>query len=88
MHCGDLDLALSADHLVELGEALLALVALELTSRPLIQPLFNYLHRLCIVLWQPHLLPHLLRQVRSLYRLEVEEAVALVLENCRVPTVR
>jgi len=72
---------------VQFGQPLLALVALELAPSPLVQSLLYDAHRLLVVLWQPNLLPHLTRQVSSLYGLEVQVAVAFVLKDCSVPTV-
>ncbi len=85
MHVADPQLALTNDHLVQLSQALLALVPLEL--RPELQVLVNQLEGLSVVLGETDLLPELVRQVRPLNSLQIEVAVALVLEHCRVTRV-
>jgi len=85
VHVADPQLALSDDHLVQLGQALLALVPLEL--RPELQVLVDQLQGLAVVLGETDFLPELVWQVRTLNGLHIEVAVALVLEDSRVTRV-
>ena len=55
---------------------------------PELEVLIDDLQCLLVVLGQFDLLPELVRQVRPLNGLHVEVAVALVLENSRIPRVR
>ena len=82
---GDLELPLSDDHLVQLGESLLALVALELG--PELKVIVEDGQRLLVVLRQFDLFPKLLRQVSSLDGLHVEVAVTLVLKHSSITRV-
>ena len=85
MHPAYLQFSLADYHLVQLGQPLLALVALELG--PVLEVLVEDGQRLLVVAGEGHLLPQLLGQVRPLDRLHVEVALAFLLEHRRVPAV-
>lgn len=69
MHVRDAQFSLTNYHLMEFGEPLLALVALEL--RPELEVLINKLQGLLVILWKLDLLPELVGQVCPLNSLHV-----------------
>jgi hypothetical protein len=77
VHRTNLQLALAHEHLVQLRKPLFALVALELG--PELQVLVDQREGLGVVFWELNLFPKLLGQMSTLYCLEIQVAVTLVL---------
>ena len=86
MQARHLQLPLPDDHLMQLRQPLLALVALELG--PELKVLVQQRQRLLVVLGQFDLLPELFRQVGSLNRFHVQVAMTLVLSYRGVACIR
>jgi len=85
VHAADFELALADQHLVKLGQTLLAFVALKLS--PKFKVLVNHFESLRVVPRQLDFLPELARQMCAFNRLHVQIADTLFLEHCCVPGV-
>ena len=77
MTIGDLELPLSNDHLMQLGQPLLALMALKLT--PELKGLVYDLEGILVISGELHFFPELIWQMGAFNRLHVQVALTFFL---------